>query len=188
MPLAEYLASEQAREDVKALLADSPARDVKLGTGRIWHKPAGHASIKVQSFDIDTMLTLNKRDAWNQVRLSQRDDEMSGAMTPRVSAYYRPDGDRYVVTDLGEGVRALRLRTGAKYIDILQKCRRTARVNHFYGAFGQIYDATIGAGNWERGSGIGALFDASTEADQSNLPDAICRVMLASLTVAGMGR
>lgn len=184
MPLAEYLASEQAREDVRALLTDSPAREIKLGTGRRWQKPAGHASIKAQGFEVDTMLTLNKREAWSQIRLSQRDDEMAGAMVPRVTAYYRPDGERFVVTDMGEGVRALRLRTGAKYIDILQKCRRTTRHNHFYGAFGQICDATIGAGNWERGSGIGALFDASTEADRANLPDAICRVMLASLKVS----
>ena len=118
--------------------------------------------------------------AWRSVMIW--DDNQNKELT----AYYRPDGDRYVVTDLGEGVRALRIRTGAKYIDILQKCRRTTRHNHFYGAFGQIYDATIGAGNWERGSGIGALFDASTEADKANLPDAICRVMLASLRVANI--
>lgn len=164
MPLAEYLASEQAREDVKALLADSPARDVKLGTGRIWHKPAGHASIKVQSFDIDTMLTLNKRDAWNQVRLSQRDDEMSGAMTPRVSAYYRPDGDRYVVTDLGEGVRALRIRTG-----------RMDAIETWLHEFMPILRTD------------GAIEHRVSRTHQKALPEAICRVMLASLRVAGVG-
>ena len=158
MTLAEYLETPQAREHVRALLADSPARDVKLGTGRIWHKPAGHAVIKVQGFDFDTMLTLNKRDAWNQVRLSQRDDEMLGAMTPRVSAYYRPEGDRYVVTDLGEGVRALRLRTGQP-------------IEGWQSWFDGIVDSTAGV-----------IRKQDVRADQ--LPDAICRVMLASLRVA----
>ena len=159
MPLAEYLASEQAREDVRQLFdGDKP-------------------SLPVMSIE-DLCLVRDEVGAWRSVMIW--DDNQNKELT----AYYRPDGDRYVVTDLGEGVRALRIRTGAKYIDILQKCRRTTRHNHFYGAFGQIYDATIGAGNWERGSGIGALFDASTEADKANLPDAICRVMLASLRVA----
>ena len=159
MPLAEYLASEQAREDVRQLFDGDKPR------------------FPVMSME-DLCLVRDEVGAWRSVMIW--DDNQNKELT----AYYRPDGDRYVVTDLGEGVRALRIRTGAKYIDILQKCRRTTRHNHFYGAFGQIYDATIGAGNWERGSGIGALFDASTEADKANLPDAICRVMLASLKVA----
>jgi hypothetical protein len=172
MNLTNYMQIEQAREDVKALLADSLARDVKLGTGRIWHKPAGNASIKVQGFDVDTILTLNKRDAWNQVRLSQRDDEMSGAMTPRVSAYYRPDGDRYVVTDLGEGVRALRLRTGesaygpATGVAMLEKLNLYDAENPRNALGGMAHELEL-VGVW-----------------QADLPDAICRVMLASLRVA----
>lgn len=162
MTLAEYLASEQAREDVRALLADFPAREIKLGTGRLWQKPAGHASIKAQGFEFDTMLTLNKREAWTQIRLSQRDDEMAGAMVPRVSAYYRPDGDRYVVTDMGEGVRALRLRTGQP-------------LDGWQNWFDGIVDSTAGV-----------IRKQDVRADQ--LSDAICRVMLASLRVAGVGR
>lgn len=156
MTLSDYLQSEQAREDVRLVVLKDA--DVLRHQGGGW-------------WIIRTTLR-----AWT--RLDVEGEEQ------KITAYYRPDGDRFVVTDLGEGVRALRLRTGARYIDILQKCRRTQRAEHFYGAFGQIYDATIGAGNWERGSGIGALFDASTEADHTNLPDAICRVMLASLRVA----
>ena len=159
MTIADYLQTPQAREDVGELL-NGDKRAVCIN-------------------EIDDSGWV-KDEAWAWTSLWLWDD----AQRREVVAYYRPDGDRFVVTDLGEGVRALRLRTGAKYIDILQKCRRTQRADHFYGVFGQIYDATIGAGNWERGSGIGALFDASTEAEQANLPDAICRVMLASLKVA----
>ena len=168
MNLTNYTQIEQAREDVKALLADSPARDVKLGTGRIWHKPAGHASIKVQGFDLDTMLTLNKRDAWNQVRLSQRDDEMSGAMTSRVSANYRPDGDRFVVTDLGEGVRAACLRG----LDL-------ANTEHFdrLNALGRTLDD-----DFRQTAPLGWI--ELRDVKPADLPDALCRVMLASLKVA----
>ena len=170
MNLTNYMQIEQAREDVKALLADSLARDVKLGTGRIWHKPAGHASIKVQGFDVDTMLTLNKRDAWNQVRLSQRDAELLDAMATRVSAYYRPYGDRYVVTDLGEGVRALRLRTGCSQY-LAMECSDPMREAL----------RTSGIGNvWSTERGIMELDNIAA----IDLPDAICRVMLASLRVA----
>lgn len=164
MTLHEYLMSEQAREDVRALIV--PACGTLRKTREI-----GLLRFRWSCDDFK---------AWMRVGLRLR----SSGLLETLRVYYRPDGDRFVVTDLGEGVRALRLRTGARYIDILQKCRRTQRAEHFYGAFGQIYDATIGAGNWERGSGIGALFDASTEADHTNLPDAICRVMLASLRVA----
>ena len=170
MNLTNYMQIEQAREDVKALLADSLARDVKLGTGRIWHKPAGHASIKVQGFDVDTILTLNKRDAWNQVRLSQRDAELLDAMATRVSAYYRPYGDRYVVTDLGEGVRALRLRTGMIH-GAAVNCAKPMRA--------ALMDKP--AVGWIAG------LDGDMELDgvkPEDLPDAICRVMAESLRVA----
>ena len=161
--LDKYLQTEQAREDVRVAVHAMATSKTSTFCGGLE----------------DHWIESTHLEAWLRVAYFR-----FGGKDFLVSAYYRPDGDRYVVTDLGEGVRALRIRTGAKYIDILQKCRRTTRHNHFYGAFGQIYDATIGAGNWERGSGIGALFDASTEADKANLPDAICRVMLASLRVA----
>ena len=172
MTLANYLETPQARADVRALLTDSPAREIKLGTGRRWQKPAGHASIKAQGFEVDTMLTLNKREAWSQIRLSQRDDEMAGAMVPRVTAYYRPDGERFVVTDMGEGVRARALRTG-----------EVGGPMHSDSPC-QIAEA---ASCMPRGTGNrtwvdGALYAEGIEAKE--LPDAICRVMLASLRVA----
>lgn len=80
--------------------------------------------------------------------------------TDGICCYFRPDGERFIVTDLGEGVRALRLRTG----DVTQP-------------------AFEPRGCWQYGDILGA--DKVTGAD---LPDAICRVMLASLRVAGVGR
>jgi len=173
MTLANYLATPQAREDVGRLLADSPARDATLAGGRIWRKPEGNAFHSVSGLEVETLLTLKPREAWQLVRISQRDARLMGAMVPKISAYYRPDGDRYVVTDMGEGVRALRLRTGySQYLamecsDPMREALRTS-----------------GIGNvWSTERGIMEL-DNITAID---LPDAICRVMLASLRVAGVG-
>lgn len=154
MTLAEYLASPQAREDVKALLqapdlvpvherASRSRRRILLPPPRyIWEA------------------RWNRQDGpWTNACLSTWDPE-SGDEQQLARAYYRPDGDRYIVTDLGEGVRALRLRTG----DVTQP-------------------AFEPRGCWQYGDILGA--DKVTGAD---LPDAICRVMLASLRVAGVGR
>lgn len=160
MTLHDYLQSEQARSDVRELL------DSCDGAENSWADKTVEGGFHWMTEDAG---------AWWRVGL-----EDSHAH----NVYYRPDGNRYIVTDLGEGVRALRLRTGVGFVDLLQKCRRSKEANHFYGLFGQIHDATIGAGNWERGLAIGALLDVGTYADESNLPDAICRVMLASLRAA----
>ena len=157
--LTDYLATEQAREDVRELL-NGDKRAVCIN-------------------EIDDSGWV-KDEAWAWTSLWLWDD----AQRREVVAYYRPDGDRFVVTDLGEGVRALRLRTGAQYLNLLQMCRRSKDAEHFYGKLGKIYDATLGAGNWERGSALGTLLDVTTEARAADLPDALCRVMLASLKVS----
>lgn len=176
MTMPEYLQSEQAREDVRAMMAEAPLRSLN---GR--PKTEGSASrIPLPK----TLFSYQRLPRWNRLKVSRKDAYELMGFEDLVSAYYRPDGDRYIVTDLGEGVRALRMRTGVGFVDLLQKCRRSKEANHFYGLFGQIHDATIGAGNWERGLAIGALLDVGTYADESNLPDAICRVMLASLRAA----
>ena len=132
MPLAEYLASEQARPEVRQAIvhgiADAPERMISTGT----------------------------MGAWSVVQVTVHGES--------VSAYYRPDGDRYVryvVTDLGEGVRALRLRTGQP-------------LDGWQNWFDGIVDSTAGV-----------IRKQDVRADQ--LPDALCRVMLASLRVAGVG-
>ena len=136
MPLAEYLASEQAREDVRQLFdGDKP-------------------SLPVMSME-DLCLVRDEVGAWRSVMIW--DDNQNKELT----AYYRPDGDRFVVTDLGEGVRALRLKKG----DVL--------VRHPYIPDGTNYTDVH--------SGV---LVADPEPSAPGLPDAICRVMLASLRVA----
>ena len=145
MPLAEHLASEQAREDVRRLIHES------VGYLRV-----GHGT-----------WNLGSDGAWKTVIYH------SNATQQDHTAYYRPDGDRYVVTDLGEGVRALRLRTGesaygpATGVAMLEKLK--------------LYDA-----EHPRNALGGMAHELELiGVQQADLPDAICRVMLASLKVAG---
>lgn len=136
MTLHEYLQSEQAREDVRALLAR-------------W--TAHHGTTQSHIGASGQILHASLADAWTRAELATGKDW-------RPMAYYRPDGDRYVVTDLGEGVRALRLRTGQP-------------IEGWQSWFDGIVDSTAGV-----------IRKQDVRADQ--LPDAICRVMLASLRVA----
>lgn len=162
MPLAEYLALEQAREDVKALLAQpsqplgelAPDSEARIGSVRT-------APLAVTWSDYK-----HKGCAWRQVEL----DHADGCL----SVYYRPDGDRYVVTDLGEGVRALRLRgasiqrLGDAISEVLGAMWVANQLPPRYGITGMV-------------NGEIAPMSSITAAD---LPDALCRVMLASLRVA----
>jgi hypothetical protein len=168
MTLHDYLQSEQAREDVRALLADYPAREVRLSNGGTWHKPAGKASRAIEGLGVDTNLSLRREQAWHCVGMAQRDNELLGAMMPILTAYYRPDGDRFTVTDLGEGVRALRLRTGFLH-SVAVEAARVSRIG------------LEGPGEWRMGGDADIEIYGVTSA---NLPDAICRVMLASLKVS----
>ena len=170
MTLTDYLASEAAREDVKALLADFPAREVKQPNGRIWYKPDGRASRRVGAgFKVDTMLSLAREDAWHRVGIAQRD--AVGAMVGCVAVYYRLDGLRYTVTDLGEGYRAFRLRTGGTYAAAQENDMRKNACVALGGDGGVIVHPCGGA--------MELAF-----AKDADLPNAICRVMLASLRVA----
>ena len=140
MTLSDYLQSEQAREDVRGLCSADGFWLIN-GLGR---------------------LEIAQTGAWRVLWLIGERE--------RLAAYYRPDGDRFVVTDLGEGVRALRLRTGCSQHLAMERSdpmREALR--------------TSGIGNvWSTERGIMEL-DNITATD---LPDAICRVMLASLRVA----
>lgn len=143
MTLAEYLASEQAREDVRQLFdGDKP-------------------SLPVMSIE-DLCLVRDEVGAWRSVMIW--DDNQNKELT----AYYRPDGDRYVVTDLGEGVRALRLRTGVLHSRAAAEAAKARQ--------GICRDQ-----EWT----MGGTADLELEGFKpEQLPDAICRVMLASLRVA----
>lgn len=154
MTLADYLATEQAREDVRESL-----------NGDNHYLP-------IMGSD-DLCLVRDEVEAWHTMMLW--DDDQNKELT----AYFRPDGDRYIVTDLGEGVRALRLRTGKRA----------------YGpATGAAMLEKLTLCNIEDSQGnVGALGGLARELElvdvkPADLPDAICRVMLASLRVAGVGR
>ncbi len=96
----EYLQSEEAVHDVAALLDAHNARPFPDGS------PHHHAA--------DTQHRewwISRYGAWRRVSCRPALYRMDGH-DALAFAYFRPEGDRYVVTDLGEAVRALRLRTG----------------------------------------------------------------------------
>lgn len=88
---------------------------------------------------------------------------------PQCRVYYRPDGERFVVTDLGDAVRALRLRTGlrATAADALQ------------------WNLLDGASGLDVSDGEIAAIDGDTPTVAApDLPRAICAVLLAANRVA----
>lgn len=161
MNFEEYMKSEQARTDVRALLAKNPDPG---GSQARWHATK-------------EPLLLSWLEGPNQ---AWRDVAVFGPDTSFLSArcYYRPDGDRFIVSDLGEGVKAHALRFGT--------CDTLAKK----------YDSTpiaSAVGCWEQGVMLvdGAIwpkenlpFRQGIKPEQ--LPDAICRVLLASYRVANL--
>lgn len=90
MDIETYLKSEAAREDVRALLAlwipHHGTTQSHIGhEGRIWH-----ASLA---------------QAWTHI-------EVTNDREQRPAVYCRRDGERFIVSDLGEGMKAFALRTG----------------------------------------------------------------------------
>ena len=151
MTLAEYLASEQARDRLKT------ADVLTMPSASEWH---GHGQ----------KVVIEQYEAWWRVSVAVADET--------TVAYYRPDGDRYVVTDLGEGVRALRL--------------RGASIQRLGDAISEVLGAMWVANQLPPSYGITGMVNGEIAPmsfiDAADLPDAICRVMLASLRVAGAGR
>ena len=147
MPLAEYLATEQARDRLKT------ADVLTMPSASEWH---GHGQ----------RVVIEQCKAWWRVSVTVADET--------VSAYYRPDGDRYIVTDLGEGWRALRLRGIDWHTndEIINKVDAVAL---------PLMSPEPG---YETSAPWGTLELRYVAA--ADLPDAICRVMLASLRVAGV--
>lgn len=140
-----YLCSEQARADVRALL--TKLQQQSSGCYENWAGIVGQI--------------------WTELifRVTEID---------YVVIYYRLNDNRYEVTDLGDGVRTLRLRTG--------------QIN-------QPDVEVIGPGT----SGVGLHNDEVLYCDEAvvvgkmpysviqDLPDAICKVTLASLQVSRLG-
>lgn len=162
MTLAEYLASEAAREDVRRLLSE-PRPCVKPGDPVGWR----HYGVQAMPYPAPPSVWCGISADWG------------GSMLPvpewqAITVYYRPDGERYTVTDLGGGVKALRLK-GVALLDIRHRVDEVMARMYCDGLLHAKYGpaALIQAE-------IGTL-DYVFAAD---LPDAICRVMLASLRVA----
>jgi len=91
MTLANYLETPQAREDV----------------GRMTRTLSAAIGSRFRSSAEGLWVDGAHDGAW--VRVGYWDSEEDMVLC---SIYYRPDGDRFVVTDLGEGVRARALRNG----------------------------------------------------------------------------
>ena len=148
--LANYLETPQAREDVRALL------DSCDGAENSWAEKT-----------LDSGLHWMTEDAGAWWRVGLADSQV-------YSVYYRPDGDRYVVTDLGEGVRALRLK-GCALLDIKPKVDEVLM---------QMYQAGLLHPNYGPAALIQGEIGTIGNVTAADLPDALCRVMLASLKVS----
>lgn len=90
-----YLESEQALRDLNLALSPDLA-----GFGVIVQNLAGEAL---------GVLGSDRVGAWTKIRLRDNGREEGRGWVP---AYFRAEDDLFIVTDLGEAVRALRLRTG----------------------------------------------------------------------------
>ena len=155
--IATYLASPQAREDVRALLADLPARRRSNGT----FKPEGESGSRL---DDRTLLSARKAQAWTRIGIAQRWTSDLG-WDHLATVYCRPNADgRLVVSELGDGVQSLRLRTGCI------KMNPSRIVEAIYAADAQDYGACV----------------VAMQTDSAALPDVICRVMLGSWKVANL--
>ncbi|TXH42093.1 MAG: hypothetical protein E6Q97_36400 [Desulfurellales bacterium] len=137
MNFEEYLKSEQARSTIARLIAIDGALLVS----------------NVIERGVYRTMTRTRYGAWQGIRLGEH------------YAYYRPDGDRFIVSDLGEGLKARRLRSGdyeTMPLDFVQRCDEERN-----------YGWSIGV------IGLDKVKPAA-------LPDAICRVLLASYRVANL--
>lgn len=149
MTLADYLASEAAREDVKR--AD---RELNQCAGLAYGLPVGWLRADIVK-------------AWRRVELEVEHEIVA-------TAYYRHDGERYTVTDMGEGVKALRLK-GVALLDIRH------RVDD---VMARMYCDGLLRAKYGPAALIQAEIGTLDYVFAADLPDAICRVMLASLGVA----
>ena len=141
MTLADHLQTPQAREDVRHMLS------------------CGVPSAQWFSAT-KTRISEFKLGAWIRILIT--------AERHSISACYRPDGDRFVVTDLGEGFRAACLRG-------FDRCER----EHMQ----QLAElAQTFPSDFDEEAPLGWLELRKVEA--KDLPDALCRVMLASIKVS----
>ena len=144
MTVETYLQSEEAVRDVAALLARGP-----------------HERGEVPTESPYAWWGFDNFAPWTLARVGFRENPESSAF----GVYFRAEDDRFIVSDLGEAVRALRLRTG--------------RMNLPRGA------------TWEAAAACGAMLDDGVltmpgHVTAADLPRAIVRVMLAAVRVAAL--
>lgn len=153
MTFEEYLQSDAAREEVRQIL-NYPQRS-----------PRGPGWVKL------------KEGAWQRLEYRQRVENqgLDGKTSEmeRAVCYVRQEGERFIVSDLGEGWRALRLRgydwhqnDGA----LMQKLDDIA------------IPLMQGEPNYEIAAPWGTL--ELRQSTQEALPGAICRVLLASFRIS----
>ena len=156
MTVAEYLQSEEAVAALREMLARCPG---------------GHDS---PEWDFYLSAPAEGLRAWWEVRPQPdvtRDNDPPFDRMP--VAYFRPDGDRYIVSDLGEAVRALRLRTGVMDPEIVLPTWASEGYCVPY----------VCANYWP----VLAMADAhGVGVSAADLPRAIVRVMLAAHRVAAL--
>lgn len=155
MTIEEYLQSEEAAADVAALLAQ-PRDAIRAAERR-----AADAWWCVVGVEID-----DRPSPWNRVDLA-----------PGQTVYYRAEGDRFVVSDLGDAVRVYRLRTGWADPYIGDPMLRRLRA-----CVPDEWDVEVGPD--------GQVYAISDKAPRgvlaADLPRAIVRVMLAAVRVAAL--
>ena len=105
--------------------------------------------------------------AWSVVTVSVEGRSGDKVLPP-------PDGDRYIVTDPAKGVRALRGSKGGKAVTRTASCAGSPG-----GTWRETFPVSYAISELINGE-IGTPYRVSA----TDLPDALCRVMLASLRVA----
>jgi hypothetical protein len=151
--LSEYLGSDQAREEVATLIRE---RSYPKGGG-MWIAGDGGEALAA--------INITPKGAWICISI-----EIGSGFEHAVGVHYRADGDSYAVTDLGDGVRALRVKMGI--LDITDDMRSRI-IERCSDALENCHDC-----GWP---------EVRLVVDAADLPDAICRAMLASIRVASVG-
>lgn len=146
-PIEAYLQSEQAMMDVGTVIAE-PRTISRNIDGRCY--------------------VLMEEEIWRRLELCVRITESDKWEVMR--AYFRPDGDRYIVTDLGEGLRTYALRTG----DIEYRGFSRQPISGIHDRDGRLYACRT------RNDSLCLGMEAA------ELPGAICRVLLAAYRVANV--
>ncbi len=149
-----YLQSDRAREHIGLLISES------CGYLRVGH---------------GTWNAMSKEGAWDSVLYHHNESGKDWTI------YFRPESDHFIVTDLGEGMRALRMRSG--------------KINPGVDSVPGGVDSdgvSWGEGPGPEGGDCFVCEEARVDGRQmrgsyvKSLPDAICRVLLASYRVANL--